>query len=98
MVTCLGCGNVVSPSNQMTVIVVTINKQVKQPLWHPLLFVQGHLCPPIAHYVQTLGNLSGFCPDFVRCPHVNLSSDYSNLMAIHDGTVYFLRMKLVPSS
>jgi len=62
LVTCLSCGNVVSPSNQLTVIVGTINKQVKQPLWQPLLFVQGHLCPPIANHVQTLGNLSGFCP------------------------------------
>ena len=26
---CLSCGNVVSPSNQLTVIVGTINKQVK---------------------------------------------------------------------
>ena len=31
--TCLGCGNVVSPSNQPTVIVGTINKQVKQHSW-----------------------------------------------------------------
>jgi len=60
--TCLGSGNVVSPSNQLqlTVIVDTINKQVKLPLWQSLLFVQGHLCPPITHYVQTLGTLSGF--------------------------------------
>ena len=58
--TCLGSGNVVSPSSQLTVIVDTINKQVKLPLWQSLLFVQGHLCPPITHYVQTLGTLSGF--------------------------------------
>ena len=60
--TFLGCGNVASPCNQSTAIVGTINKQLKQPLWQLLLFVQGHICLPMAHHVQTLGNLSEFCP------------------------------------
>ena len=57
-------------------------KHVTNALWQLLLFVQGPLCLPIAHCVHTLGNLSGFCLDFVRM-HVNLSS------AIYRHPVYF---------
>ena len=59
----LGWENVVSPSNQVTVIVSTINKHVHISFMVPLLVLQGHVCPPKSQYVQTLCYLCGFCPD-----------------------------------
>ena len=61
----LGWENVVSPSNQVTVIVSTTNKHV-----HISFYVTNisfartyvHMCPPKTHYVQTLYYLCGFCP------------------------------------
>ena len=83
--TCLGCGNVVSPSNQPTVGI--INKQVKQHSWQPLLFVQRHFMS--AH--------SSLCADigqFVRidCTHKFKPCNYSMicLMSMHRSILLLL--------
>ena len=50
----LGWENVVSPSNQVTVIVIALQTNMYTSAFMvPLLVLQGHVCPPKTNYVDS---------------------------------------------
>ena len=56
--------NVVSPSNQVTIIVSTTNKYVHISFYGTTIGLQGHVCPPKTTIIMCRHCV--ICADFVR--------------------------------